>query len=133
MRGYRRSVSCSKSLVTVKELSVMVHQLLNKPSFIDLALSNAPDRSLITLKLTRDRPVERNTVDKIEQHYDYARWLMGPNVVNDNKFSIDGLGINIHTRSNQGRSKKETEFTAECLVNADQIPGSALLFQIAKG
>ena len=31
---------------------------------------------------------------------------MGPNVVNENKFFIDEFGINIHTRRNQGRSKK---------------------------
>ena len=60
----------------------MVHQLLKKPSFSDQALSNALDGTPITLKLTRDRPAERNTVDKIEQHYGYARWLMGPNVIN---------------------------------------------------
>ena len=65
------------------------HQLLNKPSFSDQALSNALDGSLITLKLRRNRPAERNTVDTKEQRYDYARWLMGPNVVNENKFFID--------------------------------------------
>ena len=31
---------------------------------------------------------------------------MGPNVVNANKFFIHEFGINIHTRGNQGRSKK---------------------------
>ena len=31
---------------------------------------------------------------------------MGPNVVNDNKFFIDDFVIKIHTRRNQGRSKK---------------------------
>ena len=53
-------------LLTIKELNVMAHQLLNKPSFSDQALSNALDGSLITLKLTRDRTAERNTVDTIE-------------------------------------------------------------------
>ena len=62
----------------------MVHQLLNKPSFSDQALSNALDGSLITLKLTTDRPAERNTVDTIEQLCDFAHWLMGPKVVNEN-------------------------------------------------
>ena len=93
-------------LLSLKELNVIVHQLLNKPSFSDQALSNALDGSLITLKLTRDRPAERITVDTREQRYDYASWLMGPNVVNENKFFIDEFGINIHTRRNQGRSKK---------------------------
>ena len=55
----------------------MVHQLLTKPSVSDKALPNALDGSLITLKLTRDQSVE--------QRCDYARWLMGPNVVNENK------------------------------------------------
>ena len=91
-------------LLIIKERNVMVHQLLNKPS--DQALSNALDGSRINLKLTRDRPAERNTLDTIEQRYDYARWLMGPNVVNENKFFIDEFGINTHIRRNQGRSKK---------------------------
>ena len=107
----------------------MVHQLLSKPSFPDHALSNA----FITLKLTWDRPGKRNTVDTKEQRYDYARWLMGPNVASENKFFIDENVINIHIRRNQGRSKKATEFTAEYRVNADQISRSVLLFQIAKG
>ena len=93
-------------LLTIEGLNVMVHQLLNKPYFSEQALSNALDGSLITLKLTRDRPAERNTVNTIEQRYDYARWLMGPKVVNENKFFIDEFGINIHTRLNQGKSKK---------------------------
>ena len=59
----------------------MIRQFFNKPSFSDQALSSALDGSLITLKLTRDRPVERNTVDRVEQRYDYARWLICPNVV----------------------------------------------------
>ena len=80
----------------------MVHQLLNKLSFPDHALSNA----FITLKLTWDRPGKRNTVDTKEQRYDYARWLMGPNVASENKFFIDENVINIHIRRNQGRSKK---------------------------
>ena len=111
----------------------MVHQLLNKQSFSEQTLSNALDGSPISLTLTEDRPAERNTVDTIEQRYDYARWLMGPNVVNENKFFIDELGINIHTmRINEDR-KKVTEFTAEYLVKEDQTSGFVLLFQTAKG
>ena len=41
------------------------------------------------------------------------------NVINENKFFIDELGIHIHTKRNQGRSKKATEFTWEYLVNED--------------
>ena len=84
----------------------MVHHLINKPSFFDQVLSKALDGPLINLKLTRDRPAERNAVDTIEQRYDYARWLMDPNVVNQNKFFIDESGINFHTMRNRRRSKK---------------------------
>ena len=62
----------------------MVDQLLNKPSFSDQALSNALDGSLLTFETYKGQ-TERNTVDKIEQRCDYARWLMGPYVVNENK------------------------------------------------
>ena len=111
------------------------HQFLNKPSFSDQALSNALDGSLIALKLRRNRPAERNTVvDTIEQRYDYARWLMVLTWSMRTSFSlIDEFGINIHTRRNQGRSKKATDFITEHLVNAAQISRSVLLFQIAKG
>ena len=57
----------------MKEVNVMVHKLLNKTSCSDPALSNALDGSPNTLKLTRDRQAARNTVDTIEQRYDYAR------------------------------------------------------------
>ena len=57
-------------------------------------------------KISEDTPAERNTVDTIEQRYNCALWIMGPNVVNQNKFFIDELGIYIHTRRNQGRLKK---------------------------
>ena len=53
-----------------------------------------------------DRPAERNTVDTSEQRYDYARWLIGTNVVNENIFFIDEFETNIHTKRNQGRSTK---------------------------
>ena len=92
-------------LVTMKKLNVMVHYLLIQPSFSDQALPNALEGSLITLRLTSDRPVERNVVDTIEQRYEYAGWLMGSNVVNENMVFIGEFRRNTHTRRNQGRSK----------------------------
>ena len=94
-------------LLTIKELNVKLHQILNhKPQFSDQALSAHLDGSLITLKLARDEPAERNTPSTIEERYHYAIWLMGPNVVNEKKYFIDEFGINIHTRRSQGRSLK---------------------------
>ena len=54
----------------------------------------------------RDRQAEHNTVDPVEQRFDYARWLMGPNVVKENNFFIDEFEENIHTMRNKEDRKR---------------------------
>ena len=93
-------------LMTLKELNVKIHATLNKPPFSDQSLAKWLDGQIITLKLARDVPAQRNSPEVIDERFQYAHWLMSPDVVNETKFFIDEFGVNIFTRRSQGRSAR---------------------------
>ena len=98
-------------LLTLKQLIAKTQiQFPNKPYFQEPALSKALDGQVITLKMARDTPADRNSDSTITARFEYATWLMSPEAVNARKIFIDEFGCNIHTRRTPGRSKKEINF-----------------------
>ena len=88
---------------TLKQLNHAIRDKLPiKPQFTDQALSKALEGRMITFKIARDCPAERNTYDIMESRRSYALWIMSPTIINMRKIFVDELGLNVHLRRSQG-------------------------------
>ena len=95
----------SNCLLTLKELKDTVRSVWpEKPHFSEVTLSRTLDGELISLKLTRDSPSERNSDRVLGMRRDYAQWMLAEGM-NQDRIYIDECGFNIWTRRNYGRAK----------------------------
>ena len=94
-------------LMTLQQVNFALRaRLPKKPHFTQQALSKALEGRMITFKIARDCPAERNSEENIEDRYNYAMWIMSPDVISLRKNFVDKFGVNIHMRRTQGRSAK---------------------------
>ena len=77
-----------------------------KPEVSDRTLSSKIEGLAYTLKLSRDSPADRNSLDTKVGRREYAEWCLSPQIVNAMKIYIDEFGCNIHCKRSFGRSKK---------------------------
>ena len=113
--SYNRKVSLDaieilegNPLMTLQQVNFAVRaRLPQKPHFTQKALSKALEGRMTTFKIARDCPAKRSSEENIEDHYNYALWIMRPNVVNSLKNFVDEFGVNIHMRRFQGQSAKD--------------------------
>ena len=75
---------------------------------------------MITFKIRRDCPAERNSEEAIKDQYNYALWIMSPDVISSRKNSVDEFGVIIHMRRTQGRSAKGDRVYRK--VSAHKVP-----------
>ena len=61
---------------------------------------------MITFKIARDCPAERNSEENIEDQYTYTLWIKRPDVISSRNNFVDEIGVNILMRRTQGRSAK---------------------------
>ena len=59
---------------------------------------------MVTVKLARPVPTERNRPDVIDHRHQYSNWFMAEGVINDCVF-IDECGCNIWTARSHGRAR----------------------------
>ena len=81
-------------------------KLPSKPQFTDQVLSKALKGKMITFKIARDCPAERNKYDFMESRRTHALWITSPAFVNMRKICVDKFGINVHLRRSHGRSAR---------------------------
>ena len=95
-------------LMTLQQVNFAVRaRLPQKPHFTQKALSKALEGRMTTFKIARDCPAKRSSEENIEDHYNYALWIMRPNVVSSLKNFVDEFGVNIYMRRSQGQSAKD--------------------------
>ena len=93
--------------LTLKQLNHAIRDKLpSKPHFTDQALSKALEGRMITFKIARDCPAERNTYDIMESRRSYALWIMSPAIINMRTIFVDEFEINVHLRRSQRRSAR---------------------------
>ena len=64
-------------IMTLKHLNHAIRDNLpSKPQFTDQALSKDLEGRMITFKIARNCPTERNTYDIMESRRSYALWIM---------------------------------------------------------
>ena len=80
--------------------------LTKKKRFTQHALSKALEGRMITFKIARDCPAERNSEENIEDQYTYTLWIKRPDVISSRNNFVDEIGVNILMRRTQGRSAK---------------------------
>ena len=75
-----------------------------KPHVHQRTIAKALDGIMVTVKLARPVPAERNRPDVIDRRHQYANWFMAEGVINDCVF-IDECGYNIWTARSHGRTR----------------------------
>ena len=94
-------------LMTMQQVNFVLRaRLPQKPHFTQKALSKALEGRMTTFKIARDCPAERSSEEKIDDRYNYALWIMSPNVVSSLKYFVNEFGVITHMRRSQGRSAK---------------------------
>ena len=94
----------SDPLLTVKQLKVEISSIFtNKPAFSPSSLSRALEGELITLKMARDSPAERNSERVKNERRVYGEWMINEGLT-QHRIYIDECGYNLWTRRNYGRA-----------------------------
>ena len=94
-------------LMTLQQVNFALGAVLPKKNlFTQHALSKALEGRMITFKIARDCPAERNSEENIEDQYTYTLWIKRPDVISSRNNFVDEIGVNIHMRRTQGRSAK---------------------------
>lgn len=78
-------------------------RLPRKPQIHDRTVGRALDGMLVSLKLTRRLPADRNRPDVINSRFEYANWFLNTGVIGHCIF-IDECGYNIWTARSYGRA-----------------------------
>lgn len=92
---------CTLTLSAIN--SELRRRLPRKPNIHDRTVARALDGSLVSLKLTRREPVDRNRPDVIQSRFEYANWFLNTGVIGHCVF-IDECGYNIWTSRSYGRA-----------------------------
>ena len=91
-------------LVTLKQLKQDVLSIFtNKPIFSEATLARALDGELISLKLARDCPAERNSERVKLSRKNFAEWMINAGIATHRVY-VDECGYNLWTRRSYGRS-----------------------------
>ena len=61
--------------------------LSEKPIFIQQPSSSAMKGQLITVKIARERPAERNSSSTNDGRHEFVQWLISEEIVNATKFT----------------------------------------------
>lgn len=80
------------------------HRLPTKPNVCDNVIANALHGQLITLKMTRDVPAQRNTDVVKNARNDMANWLLHNTVIE--KIYVDESGFRLWLKRTMGRSPR---------------------------
>ena len=92
-------------LIKLQQVNFALRERLpQKPHFTQQALSTAIEGRIITFKIARDCPAERNSEENIEDHCNYALWILSPDVIKSRKTFVVEFGVNSHMRRTQGKS-----------------------------
>ena len=93
--------------MTLQQVNFALRARLPQKSHVtQKALSKALERRMITFKIARNCPAERNSETNIVDRCNYALWIMSPDVISSRKNFVDEFGVNIHMLRTQGRSAK---------------------------
>lgn len=76
----------------------------HKPRFCTSTLARALDGQMITVKLCRDIPQERNRPDVKEARLLYAQWMLQN--IDSHRVYVDETGFNLWTRRSYGRANR---------------------------
>ena len=96
-------------------------RLPQKPHFTQQALSKALEGRRITFKIAR-LSCERNSEENIEDRYNYALWIMSPDVISSRKNFVDEFGVL------KGDLLRVTEFIERSVPRKDPMLQSVAQF-----
>lgn len=102
-------------------------RLPNKPKVCDNSIANMLNGRLITLKMTRDVPTQRNSQPVKEARQAHATWLLR-NAVTERVY-LDESGFHLWTKRSYGRSTRGQR--AARIVNARQSRHMSVIFAVS--
>ena len=92
-------------LMTIRRILEEVRALWpHKPIFSRMTLCRALEGEMISVKMTRDVPAERNSPRVKEARRSYAEWLLNE-AMNVSRVYVDETGFNLWTKRTYGRSR----------------------------
>ena len=106
MRDALQDIINENPLSTIKEINAALQSRFpEKPVISDSCVGSVLDKMLITLKIARDVPAQRNSDDVINQRLDYAKWYLETGQLRETIF-IDECGCHVWTKRTYGRAAK---------------------------
>ena len=105
-------------------------RLPQKPNFTQQELLKSLEGRIIFFKIARDCTAERNSEENLEDRYNYALWIMSPDIIRSRKTVLDKFGVNIHMRRTQGQSAKGDSVYRK--VSAQKGPNVTILQSVAQ-
>ena len=92
-------------LLTLQQINEELRRRLPaKPFVCNRTIGKTLDGMLISVKMARAVPADRNRPDVLQRRHEYANWFMTEGVINDCIF-IDECGYNIWTARSYGRAR----------------------------
>ncbi|KAG7168081.1 putative DDE superfamily endonuclease domain-containing protein 34 [Homarus americanus] len=92
-------------MMTLREIKEEVMDIFpTKPHFSEVTLSRYLEGELISLKMSRDSPAERNSPAVKEARHAYATWMLATGLQQQLVY-IDETGFNLWTKRTYGRAR----------------------------
>ncbi|KAG7159351.1 putative DDE superfamily endonuclease domain-containing protein 39 [Homarus americanus] len=92
-------------MMTLREIKEEVMDIFpTKPHFSEVTLSRYLEGELISLKMSRDSPAERNSPAVKEARHAYAMWMLATGLQQQLVY-IDETGFNLWTKRTYGRAR----------------------------
>ena len=115
--------------LTLKQLITEVRTLWpGKPHFSDMTLSRALEGELFSVKLTRDTPMDRNSIRVKDARHSYAEWFLSSSL---KRVYVDETGFNLWTKRSYGRSRVGER--ANRIVGGQRGRNATVIAAIAEG
>ncbi|KAG7169799.1 putative DDE superfamily endonuclease domain-containing protein 24 [Homarus americanus] len=93
-------------MMTLREIKEEVMDIFpTKPHFSEVTLSRYLEGELISLKMSRDCPTERNSPAVKEARHAYATWMLATGLQQQLVY-IDETGFNLWTKRTYGRARR---------------------------
>ncbi|KAG7159526.1 putative DDE superfamily endonuclease domain-containing protein 44 [Homarus americanus] len=93
-------------MMTLREIKEEVMDIFpTKPHFSEVTLSRYLEGELISLKMSRDSPAERNSPAVKEARHAYATWMLATGLQQQLVY-IDETGFNLWTKRTYGRARR---------------------------
>lgn len=106
MRTALQGIIDDDPLLTLRSINVHLRNRLPHKPLISLScLANTLDKMLVTIKLVRDQPAQRNSAEVLDARFYYATWFLEQD---SHVIYIDECGYNVWTRRSYGRSPRGT-------------------------